>query len=144
MRTPWSIIGLLGQGATEYENGSIPLVRARTLTITARCDFSAGSIADTTMNLLYSPDGNNIDTVAYATIAIPFTAGATVQRTLLCDPPEHGYMMVQFVNTDAVGSVARLKVWYTIQSWDDIGADLNAIAASKALDKEKHEETGQP
>lgn len=144
MRTPWSIIGLLGQGATEYANGSIPLVRARTLTITVRCDFSGGSIADTTMNLLYSPDGSNLDTVPYATIAIPFTAGATVQRTLLCDPPEHGYMMVQFVNTDAVGSVARLKVWYTIQSWDDIGADLNAIALRKALDKEKYEETGQP
>ena len=144
MRTPWSIIPLLGQGATEYANGSIPLVRARTLTVTARGDFSGGSIADTTMNLLYSPDGNNIDTVAYATIAIPFTAGATVQRTLLCDPPEHGYMMVQFVNTDAVGSVARLKVWYTIQSWDDIGADLNAIALRKALEKEKYEETGQP
>ena len=143
MRTPWSIIPLLGQGATEYAAGSIPLVRARTLTITVQADFSAGSIADTTMNLLFSPDGNNLDTVAYATIAIPFTASATVQRTLLCDPPEHGYMFVQYVNTDAVGSVARIKVWYTIQSWDDIGADLIENSMMRALEKEKQEETGQ-
>jgi len=144
MRNPWSIIPLLGQGATEYAKGDIPLVRARTLTITVQGDFSGGSIADTTINLLYSPDGNNLDTVAYATIALPFTAATTVQRTLLCDPPEHGYMFVQLVNTDAVGSVARIKIWYTIQSWDDIGSDLNAIALRKALDKEKYEETGQP
>jgi len=143
MRTPWSIIGLLGQGATVYAKGSIPLVRARTLTITVQADFSAGSIADTTMNLLFSPDGNNLDTVAYATIAIPFTASATVQRTLLCDPPEHGYMFVQFVNTDAVGSVARIKVWYTIQSWDDIGSDVIEQALIRALEKQKQEETGQ-
>ena len=143
MRTPWSRIGLLGQGATVYAKGSIPLVRARTLTITVQADFSAGSIADTTMNLLFSPDGNNLDTVAYATIAIPFTASATVQRTLLCDPPEHGYMFVQFVNTDAVGSVARIKVWYTIQSWDDIGSDVIEQALIRALEKQKQEETGQ-
>ena len=143
MRTPWAIIGLLGQGATAYAAGSIPLVRARTLTITVQGDFSAGSIADTTMNLLFSPDGNNLDTVPYATIAIPFTASATVQVTLLCDPPEHGYMFVQLVNTDQVGSVASIKIWYTIQSWDDIGADLLAKALMRALEKEKQEETGQ-
>ena len=144
MRTPWSIIPLLGQGATEYAAGSIPLVRARTLTITVKGYFSAGSIADTQINLLYSPDGNNLDTVAYANIALPFTAATTVQRTLLCDPPEHGYMFVQLVNDDAVGDVSIIKIWYTIQSWDDIGADNLAIALMKALDKEKHEETGQP
>ena len=52
-------------------------------------------------------------------------------------------MFVQLVNTDAVGSVSRIKIWYTIQSWDDIGADLNLIALRKALEKEKQEETGQ-
>lgn len=143
MRTPWDVIGLLGQGATVYAAGSIPLVRARTLTITVQADFSAGSIADTTINLLYSPDGNNLDTTAYATLALPFTASATVQRTLLCDPPEHGYMFVQLVNTDAVGSVSRIKIWYTIQSWDDIAADATLQALLRALEKEKQEETGQ-
>jgi len=143
MRTPWCIIPLLGQGATEYAKGDITLVRARTLTITIQGTFSGGSIADTTVNLLYSPDGNNLDTVPYATIALPFTAGATVQRTLLCDPPEHGYMWVQLINTDAVGSVAQIKIWYTIQSWDDISSTVIEQSLIRALEKEKQEETGQ-
>ena len=143
MRTPMSIIGLLGQGATVTAVGSIPLVRARTLTITSRMTFSAGSIADTTCNLYFSPDGQNWDTTPYAFIAIPFTASATIQRTLLVDPPEHGYILIQYVNTDAVGSVANVTTWYTIQSWDDIGADLIENSMMRALEKEKQEETGQ-
>jgi len=143
MRTPMSIIGLLGQGATVTAVGSIPLVRARTLTITSRMTFSAGSIADTTCNLYFSPDGQNWDTTPYAFIAIPFTASATIQRTLLVDPPEHGYILIQYVNTDAVGSVANVTTWYTIQSWDDIGADLIEKSMMRALEKEKQEETGQ-
>jgi len=138
-----SIIGLLGQGATVTAVGSIPLVRARTLTITSRMTFSAGSIADTTCNLYFSPDGQNWDTTPYAFIAIPFTASATIQRTLLVDPPEHGYILIQYVNTDAVGSVANVTTWYTIQSWDDIGADLIENSMMRALEKEKQEETGQ-
>ena len=143
MRTPMSIIGLLGQGATVTAVGSIPLVRARTLTITSRMTFSAGSIADTTCNLYFSPDGQNWDTTPYAFIAIPFTASATIQRTLLVDPPEHGYILIQYVNTDAVGSVANVTTWYTIQSWDDIGADLIEKSMMRALEKQKTEETGQ-
>jgi len=138
-----SIIGLLGQGATVTAVGSIPLVRARTLTITARMTFSAGSIADTTMNLYFSPDGNNWDTTPYAFIAIPFTASATIQRTLLVDPPEHGYILIQYVNTDQVGSVANVTTWYTIQSWDDVGSDIYVEALRKELRREKQEETGQ-
>ena len=138
-----SIIGLLGQGATVTAVGSIPLVRARTLTITSRMTFSAGSIADTTCNLYFSPDGQNWDTTPYAFIAIPFTASATIQRTLLVDPPEHGYILIQYVNTDAVGSVANVTTWYTIQSWDDIGSDMLEAALIRALEKQKQEETGQ-
>jgi len=34
-------------------------------------------------------------------------------------------------------------LWYTIQSWDDIGADLIENSMIRALEKEKQEETGQ-
>jgi hypothetical protein len=106
--------------------------------------FAAGADVDTTMNVYFSPDGNNWDTTPYAVLAIPFTVSATIQRTLLVDPPEHGYLRVELANGDQTRAVTIAHLWYTIQSWDDIGADLLATAFKKALEKEKYEETGQP
>ena len=144
MRTPWCNLGSIPANGSVWSTGTIPLVRARTVTFTARVTFAAAADVDTTMNIYFSPDGNNWDTYRYATIAIPFTASATVQVTILVDPPEHGYLRVELANGDQTRAVTIAHLWYTIQSWDDIGADQFVIALRKALEKEKYEETGQP
>jgi len=95
------------------------------------------------MNVYFSPDGNNWDTTPYAVLGIPFTVSSTIQRTLLVDPPEHGYLRVQLANGDQTRTVTIAMLWYTIQSWDDIGADLIENSMIRALEKEKQEETGQ-
>ena len=144
MRTPWCNLGTIPANSSVWSTGSIPLVRARTVTFTARVLFDASATADVTMNVYFSPDGNNWDSVVYATIAITVSAGNTVQRTLLVDPPEHGYLRVELANGDQTYTATIARLWYTVQSWDDIGADQFAIALRKALEKEKYEETGQP
>jgi len=144
MRVPWCNLGSIPASSSVWSTGTIPLVRARTVTLTARVTFAAAADVDVTMNVYFSPDGNNWDTTAYATLAIPFTVSATIQRTLLVDPPEHGYLRVELANGDQTRTVTIAMLWYTIQSWDDIGADHIANALMKALEKQKTEETGQP
>ena len=143
MRTPWCNLGTIPANSSVWSTGSIPLVRARTVTFTARVTFAAAANADVTMNVFFSPDGNNWDTYRYATIAVPFTASTTVQVTLLVDPPEHGYLRVELANGDQTRTVTIAKLWYTIQSWDDIGSDVLEQALMRALEKQKQEETGQ-
>ena len=143
MRSPWCQLGTIPAGGSVWSKGSIPLVRARTVTFTGRVNFAAGANAAVTMNVYFSPDGNNWDTTPYAVLGIPFTVSSTIQRTLLVDPPEHGYLRVQLANGDQTRTVTIAMLWYTIQSWDDIGADLIENSMIRALEKEKQEETGQ-
>jgi len=144
MRVPWCQLGSIPPSSSVWSTGSIPLVRARTVTLTARVTFAAAANASVTMNVYFSPDGNNWDTTPYAVLGIPFTASATIQRTLLVDPPEHGYLRVELANGDAVRTVTIAQLWYTIQSWDEIGTEILEKALIRALEKQKYEETGQP
>ena len=143
MRSPWCQLGTIPAGGSVWSKGSIPLVRARTVTLTARVTFAALANAAVTMNVYFSPDGNNWDTTPYAVLGIPFTVSATIQRTLLLDPPEHGYLRVELANGDQTRAVTIAMLWYTIQSWDEIGTEILECALSRALEKQKQEETGQ-
>ena len=144
MRGTWCNLGSIPASSSVWSTSSLPLVRARTVTFTARVTFAAAADVDVTMNVFFSPDGNNWDTTAYATLAIPFTVSTTVQRTLLLDPPEHGYLRVELANGDQTRTVTIAKLWYTIQSWDEIGTEILESALLRALEKQKTEETGQP
>lgn len=144
MRTPWFNVGNIPVSGVAWAPGSIPLVRARTLSITIRVRFDASHDTDAVVYVYYSPDGNNWDTLCLTSWGITFTAATTKQITKIIDVPEHGYIRYNITNKDASHTMSQLKSWYTIQSWDDIGADLIANALMKALEKEKYEETGQP
>ena len=144
MRIPWCQLGTIPAASSVWSKGSIPLVRARTVTLTARVTFAALANAAVTMNVYFSPDGNNWDTTPYAVLGIPFTVSATIQRTLLLDPPEHGYLRVELANGDQTRAVTIAMLWYTIQSWDEIGTEILETALLRAMEKQKTEETGQP
>lgn len=143
MRTPWCNLGSIPPSSSVWSTGTIPLVRARTVTFTGRVTFAAAADADVIMNIYFSPDGNNWDTTPYAVLAIPFTVSATIQRTAIVDPPEHGYLRVELANEDATRTVTIAHLWYTIQSWDEIGTEVIERALIRALEKQKQEETGQ-
>ena len=117
MEQPFGVIPSLAVSASQYLGGPIPLVRARTLSVTIRETCAAGVDADTTINLFYSPDGNKWDSQAFATWTLTFSAGNTIQRTVIVDPPEHGYIQVQVSNGSAAGILTQIIAWYSIQSW---------------------------
>ena len=143
MRTPWFNIGNLAIGGTVNSTSSIPLVRARTFSITLRMTFDAAADTDATVYAYYSPDGNNWDTINFATWAITFGVSATVQRTVIIDPPEHGYLRIAIYNSSQAQAISRISAWYTIQSWDSVSAVVDTVKYMRELEREKQEETGQ-
>jgi len=121
MHKPWCSLQTIPASGTVVSTGSIPLVRARNLSITARVTFGASVDADATVYLYYSPDGNNWDTIEFTNFAITYTASGTIQRTACIDCPEHGYMLVKITNGSSQDTVTSPKLWYTIQSWGKTG-----------------------
>jgi len=117
MQNPWFIRGVLKASGSLYSPGLIPLVRARTLSITVRA--TAGSSVDNNLrcHILYSPDGRNTDTIDYASYDVDYTAGATVQKTALTEVPEHGWLLLKLENLSSADSWSDITVWYTIQSY---------------------------
>jgi hypothetical protein len=143
MRNPYSIIPSVPASTIQWTGQTIPLIRARTLSITCRLDFGQGVDANPEIFLFFSPDGNNWDTQAYTSFTITFTASSTRQRTAIIDVPEHGYIWVKIQNLSANGALSNCKFWYTIQSWDAIGSNLNEEIMKKEALRETIEATGQ-
>ena len=143
MRTPFSITGVVPIGARVAAQSTIPLVRARTLSITTRLTFNAASDTDALVELYYSPDGNNWDTVVYTSWTIAHTASATKQRTVIIEPPEHGYVWVMVYNASQAKTFTNVQMWYTIQSWEEIGAETTESELRRTRRIQKQEETGQ-
>jgi len=119
MKSPFLIKASLPATATVSQAGDIPLIRARTVSVTVRLTYAAGATAPCRVHLRYSPDGKNWDTVDIDYFDVDLTAGATVQRTEPIVIPEHGYVKVLIENLDSAQAVTDIKAWYSVQSWKD-------------------------
>lgn len=98
--------------------GPIILKKARTLTVTTRVKYESGADVSLVTRLYYVTEKGTHDTVPYTSISITVTADATVQRTLLVDPPENGGMMIKVYNGDNIAT-GRVRVSYSLQRWPD-------------------------
>jgi len=116
MENPFIHKASLAASATT-RTSSIPLTNCRTVSITGRCTYGGGAGTATRVSVYYSPDGSKWDTVSYTYFDITLSAGNTVQRTVIIDMPEHGYIKLGVANLDAGAAVTELDVWYSIQSW---------------------------
>jgi len=134
MMNPFGHIGSLAASGSQFLGGPIPLVRARTVSITVRETCGGAINANTAINVYYSPDGNNWDTQVYTTAAITFSAGNTIQRTVIIDPPEHGYFAVQITNGSAADVLTNIRGWYSIQAWPPEPAQAKGDITSKKAD----------
>jgi len=117
MQKPMGRIEVIAASSRAQIPGSIPFVRARTLTVTARMTFGASIDADATIELYYSPDGEMWDNLTYATQGVTFTAGALRQQTFIVDPPEHGHLSIWILNGSQNDTITDVRAWYSIQSW---------------------------
>jgi hypothetical protein len=117
LNEPWFIKSSIAASGSATSPGHLPLVRARTITITVRLTCGASLDADPTVEVFYSPDGTNVDTVPYSNWDITYTAGSTVQYTSIVDPPEHGFLSMKVVNNSSADTLTDVKVWYSIQAY---------------------------
>lgn len=117
MQNPWCVLGHFAVSESKFADTPISLVRARTLSITARMYHATGMANDTVVYLYYSPDGSNWDTVAYTSFALAYDADDWVQRTVAIDVPEHGFIKVKVTNGSSSYTMTGVKLWYSIQSW---------------------------
>jgi len=115
-KTPIGRINSLAASAEEII-GNIGFVKPRTMTVTARVNYNAAATAGIRVNLYFSPDGKNYDTVPYTSFDVNLTAGATIQETHIIDAPEEGYMKISVENLDAVHAAIGIYAWVTIQEW---------------------------
>lgn len=127
MQKPLGRIDDIAASGTVQVPGTIPLVRARTLSITTRLTFDGTVDADTTVYVYYSPDGNKWDTIALTSWGITFTVSTTKQITKILDVPEHGHIMIKVTNGSDAGALSDVIVWYSIQSWPDWPAQSRGL-----------------
>jgi len=127
MQKPMGRIEVIAASSRAQIPGSIPFVRARTLTVTARMTFGAGVDEDATVELYYSPDGEMWDTIIYANQAVTYTAAGTVQKTFIVDPPEHGHLSIWILNGSDQDTITDVRAWYSIQSWGATGGDSRGL-----------------
>ncbi|MCK5504549.1 MAG: hypothetical protein KAJ10_05275 [Thermodesulfovibrionia bacterium] len=127
MQKPMGRIETIAASGRNQIPGNIPLVRARTLSVTVQMTFGGSIDADATAELYYAPDEDNWDTLTYCTQTITFTAGAFVQKTFIVDPPEHGQMIIKVLNGSQSDTITDIRAWYSIQSWPHFGGDSRGL-----------------
>jgi len=127
MQKPLGRIETIAASATELVPGVIPLVRARTLSITADILFGGSIDADAVVKVYYSPDGRNWDDLVYTSFAVTFTVSVNVQRTVSISVPEHGNIQLKVTNGSSADTIDGVTVWYSIQSWPEWPAQSRGL-----------------
>lgn len=127
MQKPMGRIDTVAVSSRMQIPGVIPLVRARTLSCTVRMDFDGTIDANPTIEVYYSPDGNNWDNLTYAAQGVAFTINTTRQQTFIIDPPEHGHISIWVLNNSQNGVITNVIGWYSIQSWGATGGDSRGL-----------------
>ena len=127
MQKPLGRIESIAASGTEQVPGVIPLVRARTLSVTTRLTFGQSIDADAVVKLYYSPDGNRWDTYCLTSWGITFDTSETEQITKVLDVPEHGHIQIKVTNGSDQDTVTDIIVWYSIQSWAETDAQSRGL-----------------
>lgn len=127
MERPNGYIETVAASATVDLPGSISLIRARTLSITADVKYGASQDADAIIKVYYSPDGKNWDDLVYTSFAVTFTVSVNVQRTVTISVPEHGYLAFKVYNSSSADAIEGVRYWYSLQSWPEWPAQSRGL-----------------
>jgi hypothetical protein len=118
LESPFYEISVIGKSTTSTPSSLIKLFKARTVSLTVRLTCGASLDVNPTVNVYYLPDENNRDTIPYTSFTLTNSAGNTIQRTVLIDPPEHGSFCITITNGSSADSITNVKAWYSVQSWE--------------------------
>ena len=78
--------------------------------ITIRVTYDASATAGATIKTYYSQDGTNFDTEAVDSVDLSFTAGATVQQSIIVAAPCNT-LRIEVVNNDSSYDLTLDKLW---------------------------------
>jgi len=100
--------------------GNLDCRKVRTVSITCRATYNASATDAVRVNLYFSPDGENYDTIPYTYFDVDVTVSEACQETAIIDFPEHGYMKIEAYNQDSSYAATAVSVWSTVVKWGDI------------------------
>lgn len=114
MKNPIGSIDNLALSAEKIV-GNVKLYRIETFSITTRVTYHGSATLGLRLNLYFSPDGKNYDTVPYAYYDVDLTAGGTIQESKLVDAPEQGSLKITVQNLDSTYAATGISVWVSIE-----------------------------
>ena len=99
--------------------GNLDCRKVRTVTITCRATYNGSATSAVRVNLYFSPDGENYDTIPYTYFDVDVTVSVACQETAIIDFPEHGFMNIEIYNQDSSYAATNVKVWSTVVKWPE-------------------------
>ena len=135
MESPVQILATIAT-SSKHVVAVVPLLRARTFSATAKVTFDGSATSGARINLYYSPDGSNFDTVVIDQVTVTLSAGNTIQRTIVIQPPEHGFLAIEIENLDSSQTLTDANVWYSIQGYDKPPTLQKGVETSRIVDGE--------
>jgi len=111
---------------SELPAGQFDCEIVRTAEVTIRATIPVNTEeAHLDINLYYSPDGVNYDTVPYTYRSLlekdetTAPTNTTIQRTWIIDPIEHGWFKITVQNNAAGWNATNVSVWTNVARWGD-------------------------
>lgn len=95
----------------------LSLTKVSSLAITAEAVFATGATGNILIHILADVDGGSPDTIDFAVLPLPVSAGARVQRTIKVNF-EPAYIRIQAENEDTTKAATNIKV-YAILGYEE-------------------------
>lgn len=124
-----------------YELGVIDLTLMRDFCLSFRATYhaSASGTGALRVNLYYSPDGVNYDTVPYTYYDVTVNPGETVQRTVNIDVPPMGYLKTVVSNQDTTYAITSIMGWAAFARHGSKYVAAGEIARVRELGEKRQE-----
>jgi len=85
----------------------------KTLLLTCKLKYHSSASSGAEVKIYTNPTGKSWDTDPYASFLMPFTAGATKQKTVLVDVEGLEFIRADIVNNDSSYAITNAKIIVT-------------------------------
>jgi hypothetical protein len=96
------------------EAGLVNCRNLKSIVLSGRAKFHSSGTGNLTVNVYYSPDGNNFDTTAFSYLTLTCSAGNIVQASSIVTMPDTGFCKISISNADATYAATDIAVWVSV------------------------------
>lgn len=90
--------------------GIIELDHVRTLALQLCADYNASAASPAVLQLFYSPDGQEFDSVVFDSWTLNLSAGSRQRKSKHYDLPEQGFLMLKIQNQDSTYDLTNVRL----------------------------------